>query len=169
MSRVARARAVPRYAELQVTSNFSFLRGGSHAYELVERAQQLDLDAIAVADGNTLAGVVRAHIAARKVGLRVIAGARLDLCDAPSLLCCPRIVPPMVASRACYRSARGGLKRAIVSFISKMLQRMPRGRFSSHLRPRRGAGAKPLSRLRSSPRHHRSLLFPVPPRPGRTR
>ena len=90
MSRVARACAGPGYAELQVTSNFSFLRGGSHAHELVERAQALGLKAIAVADRNTLAGVVRAHVAAKAAGLRVITGARLDLRDAPSLLCFPQ-------------------------------------------------------------------------------
>lgn len=85
----ALAHDAPGYAELQVTSNFSFLRGGSHAHELVERAKVLGLSAIAVADRNTLAGVVRAHVAAREAGLRVITGARLDLQDAPSLLCLP--------------------------------------------------------------------------------
>lgn len=52
------------YAELQITTNFSFLRGASHAHELVERAKRLGLHAIAVTDHNTLAGVVRAHTAA---------------------------------------------------------------------------------------------------------
>ena len=58
----------PRYAELDVTTNFSFLRGGSHAEELVATAKALGLAAIAVTDRNTLAGVVRAHLAAREVG-----------------------------------------------------------------------------------------------------
>jgi error-prone DNA polymerase len=49
------------YAELQVATNFSFLRGASHAAELVIRASELGLEAIAVTDHNTLAGVVRAH------------------------------------------------------------------------------------------------------------
>ena len=79
-----------RYAELQVTTNFSFLRGASHGEELVAQAKALGLDAIAVTDRNTLAGVVRAHIAAKEVGLKLIIGARLDLQDAPSLLCLPR-------------------------------------------------------------------------------
>ena len=78
-----------RYAELQVTTNFSFLRGASHADELVAEAKALGLDAIAVADRNTLAGVVRAHVAAKEAGLRLVVGARLDLKDAPSLLCFP--------------------------------------------------------------------------------
>ena len=76
-------------AQLQVTSNFSFLRGASHPEELVERAHALGYRALALTDRNTLAGVVRAHHAARETGLRFIAGARLDLVDGPSLLCLP--------------------------------------------------------------------------------
>ncbi len=79
------------YAELQVTSNFSFLRGASHPEELVMRARDLGYRALALTDRNTLGGVVRAHEAAREAGLRFIAGARLDLCDAPSLLCLPTL------------------------------------------------------------------------------
>ncbi len=67
------------YAELQVTSNFSFLRGGSHPEELVLRAKELGLAALALTDRNTLAGVVRAHCAAKEVGIRFVVGARLDL------------------------------------------------------------------------------------------
>ena len=78
------------YAELQVTTNFSFLRGASHADELVGRAAALGLQAIGIADRNTLAGVVRAHVAAKQAGLRLLVGARLDLTDGPSLLCYPR-------------------------------------------------------------------------------
>ena len=78
-----------RYAELDVTTNFSFLRGASHADELVAQAKALGLEAIAVTDRNSLAGVVRAHTAAKAVGLRFIPGARLDLEDLPSLLCLP--------------------------------------------------------------------------------
>ena len=79
-----------RYAELDVTTNFSFLRGGSHAEELVATAKALGLSAIAVTDRNTLAGVVRAHLAAREVGgIKFIVGSRLDLDDAPSLLAYP--------------------------------------------------------------------------------
>jgi error-prone DNA polymerase len=79
-----------RYAELDVTTNFSFLRGGSHAEELVATAKALGLAAIAVTDRNTLAGVVRAHLAAREVGgIKFMVGVRLDLQDAPSLLAYP--------------------------------------------------------------------------------
>ena len=80
-----------RYAELDVTSNFSFLRGGSHPEELVATAKALGHEALAVSDRNTLAGVVRAHLAAKEVGgIKFIVGARLDLEDAPSLLAYPK-------------------------------------------------------------------------------
>ena len=69
------------FAELAVTSNFSFLRGGSHADELVLQARALGLAAIGVADRNTLAGVVRAHASARAHGMRLLVGARLQLTD----------------------------------------------------------------------------------------
>ena len=78
------------YIELQVTSNFSFLRGASHPEELVEQAASLGYEAIAIADRNSLAGVVRAHVAARKHRIRFILGCRLDLLDGPSLLAYPK-------------------------------------------------------------------------------
>ncbi len=77
------------YAELQVTTNFSFLRGASHPPELALAAAALGHAAIAVTDRNTLAGVVRAHAAAKEIGLRFVVGARLDLQDASSLLVYP--------------------------------------------------------------------------------
>ena len=55
------------YAELSATTNFTFLEGASHPEEMVARAAELGLPAIAIADRNTLAGVVRAHVAAREV------------------------------------------------------------------------------------------------------
>jgi error-prone DNA polymerase len=77
------------YAELQVTSNFTFLRGGSHPEELVEQAAELGYRAIAITDRNTLAGIVRAHVAARGKNIRFIPACRLDLLDGPSLLAYP--------------------------------------------------------------------------------
>ena len=79
----------PDYVELQVSTNFSFLRGASHAEELVETAADLGLAGIGVTDRNTLAGVVRAHRAAKAKGLPLVVGARLDLRDGPSFLCFP--------------------------------------------------------------------------------
>lgn len=77
------------YIELQVTSNFTFLRGGSHPEELVEHAQALGYKQIAITDRNTLAGIVRAHAAAKAKGIRIIPACRLDLQDGPSLLAYP--------------------------------------------------------------------------------
>ncbi|MBE9553600.1 MAG: PHP domain-containing protein, partial [Proteobacteria bacterium] len=78
-----------RYAELQCVSNYSFLEGASHAGELVGQAALLGLAAIGIADRNSVAGVVRAHIAARETGMRLIVGARLDLMDGASLIAYP--------------------------------------------------------------------------------
>src|SRR5215468_10777248 len=77
------------YAELQVATNFSFLRGASHPDELVVTAAALGHSAIAITDRNSLAGIVRAHHAAKEVGLRLVVGCRLDLRDGTSLLAFP--------------------------------------------------------------------------------
>ena len=72
-------RAAVDYAELQVTSNFTFLTGASHPDEFARQAAELGHRAIAITDHATLAGVVRAHIAAKDAGLPLILGTRLDL------------------------------------------------------------------------------------------
>jgi error-prone DNA polymerase len=77
------------YTELQVTTNFSFLRGASHPEEMVQQAVQYGYSAIAITDRNTFAGIVRAHVAARKAGIRIIPACRLDLLDGASLLAFP--------------------------------------------------------------------------------
>ncbi|TWF34947.1 error-prone DNA polymerase [Chitinophaga polysaccharea] len=77
------------YTELQVTTNFSFLRGGSHPEELVEQAIELGYTAIAITDINSLAGIVRAHTAAKEKHIRIIPGCQLQLLDGPSLLAYP--------------------------------------------------------------------------------
>ncbi|SMC87757.1 error-prone DNA polymerase [Pedobacter africanus] len=77
------------YSELQVTSNFSFLRGASHAHELVTQAEAFGYEKIAVTDRNTLAGIVRAHAACRGKNIKLIPACRLDLLDGPSLLAYP--------------------------------------------------------------------------------
>src|SRR5690349_3486665 len=71
------------YAELDVTSNFSFLRGASHPDELVYQAAESGYRAIAITDRHTLAGAVRAHAAAKSCGMKLIVGARLSLLDGP--------------------------------------------------------------------------------------
>jgi error-prone DNA polymerase len=81
---------LPDYSELHVTSNFSFLRGGSHPEELVMQAAALGYRAIAINDHNTFAGLVRAHVAAKKARLKFIPSCRLVLQDGASLLAFPK-------------------------------------------------------------------------------
>ncbi len=122
------------YAELQVTSNFSFLRGASHPEELVERAAELGLAGIALTDRNSFAGLVRAHVKARELGVRFLPGVRLDLEDAPSLLCWPT-----------DRSAYGRLSSLLTL---------------GRRRARKGACRLRLADLA---RHHEGLLFALLP------
>jgi error-prone DNA polymerase len=75
------AAALPPYAELHALSNFSFLRGASHPEELVRRAHELGYAALALTDECSVAGIVRAHVAARELGLRLIVGSELRLED----------------------------------------------------------------------------------------
>lgn len=80
------------YAELQVSSNFSFLRGASHPKELVNAANEYRCSAIAITDRNTLSGIVLAHTTQKKIKspyVRFIPGCRLDLSNGESLLCYP--------------------------------------------------------------------------------
>lgn len=81
------------YIDLQVTTNFSFLRGASHPEELVEQAAAYGYKEIAITDRNTLAGIVRGHVAARGKDIRIIPACRLDLMDGPSLLAYPTDKP----------------------------------------------------------------------------
>jgi error-prone DNA polymerase len=79
------------YAELQVSSNFSFLRGASHPGELVTEANNCRHFAIALTDRNTLSGIVLAHSTLKKMETRTrfIVGCRLDLSNRESILCYP--------------------------------------------------------------------------------
>ena len=80
----------PAYAELDAQTNFSFLEGGSHPREMVFEAKRLGFAALGVADRNTLAGVVRAHSAAKEHGLRLLIGCRLTFVDGAELIVYPR-------------------------------------------------------------------------------
>ncbi|MFG1431594.1 error-prone DNA polymerase [Xanthobacter sp. V2C-8] len=83
--------APPPFVELAVTTNFSFLRGGSHPEEYVAAAEALGHRGIGIADRNTLAGVVRAHAKARAQGFPLAVGARLAFADGtPDILAYPR-------------------------------------------------------------------------------
>ncbi|EDM70450.1 DNA polymerase III, alpha subunit [Roseobacter sp. AzwK-3b] len=71
------------FAELSITSNFTFLTGASHPEEYVQRAACLGLPAIAIADDNSVAGIVRAHAAAREIGRQVAERQALEARDGP--------------------------------------------------------------------------------------
>ena len=101
--------ARPRYAELQVTSHFSFLRGASSCEELFTQAADLGIEALAVTDRNSLAGVIRAYEAAKTTCVRLVIGCRLDLIDGISLLVYPTDRPAY--ARLC-RLLSLGKKRA---------------------------------------------------------
>jgi error-prone DNA polymerase len=80
------ADAAPGYAELHCVSNFTFLRGASHPEELIARAAVLGYTALALTDECSLAGVVRAHVAARAHRIRLLVGSELKLADGPCLV-----------------------------------------------------------------------------------
>ena len=96
-------------------SHFSFLRGASSAEELFEQAAALGIEALAVVDRNSLAGIVRAHEAAKATGVRLVVGCRLDLADGTSVLVYPTDRPAY--SRLCrllsLGKGRAGKGRAI--------------------------------------------------------
>jgi error-prone DNA polymerase len=77
------------YFELQCTSHFSFLRGASSCEELFAHAATIGIAGLAIVDRNSLAGIVRAHEAAKATGIRLIVGCRLDLADGMSILVYP--------------------------------------------------------------------------------
>jgi error-prone DNA polymerase len=109
---------IVRYAELQCTSHFSFLRGASSADELFAQAALLGIEALAVVDRNSVAGIVRAHEAAKITGVRLIVGCRLDLSDGTSLLVYPTDRPAY--SRLCrllsVGKKRGGRAKCILDW-----------------------------------------------------
>ena len=76
----------PAYAELHAISSFTFLRGASHPEELVEMAAALGYSALAITDECSLSGIVRAHVAARDCGLKLIVGAEFRLASGRKLV-----------------------------------------------------------------------------------
>lgn len=76
MTSIEQANGEVSYAELRCLSNFTFLTGASHPSELATRAKELGYSALAISDECSLAGVVRAHVAAKEVGLKLIIGSQ---------------------------------------------------------------------------------------------
>jgi error-prone DNA polymerase len=96
------------YAELAVTTNFSFLRGASHPQEMVARADALGLTAIGIADRNSLAGVVRAYDEARRRNIKLLVGTRLVTTDGFEVLAYP--IDRAAYGRLCRLLTAGNLK-----------------------------------------------------------
>jgi error-prone DNA polymerase len=96
------------YAELAVTTNFSFLRGASHPQELVARADALGFTAIGIADRNSFAGVVRAYDEARKRKIKLLVGTRLVTADGFEVLAYP--IDRAAYGRLCRVITAGNLK-----------------------------------------------------------
>lgn len=107
------------YAELHCLSNFSFLRGASHPQELVERAHQLGYRALALTDECSLAGIVRAHVHAQELGLKLIIGTEVQLTDGPKLVL-------LVQNRNGYH--------ALCQLITRARRSSPKGHYQIHRR-----------------------------------
>jgi error-prone DNA polymerase len=107
---------IPPYAELRCLSNFSFLRGASRPEELVERAKALDYTAIALTDECSLAGIVRAHVAAKEHGLKLLVGSQFKVsCEHPFTL----------VVIACNGNGYGNL----CEFITRLRRASPKGTY----------------------------------------
>src|SRR6266568_1792193 len=99
------------YAELWCKTNFSFLEGASHGEELVARAAELGYHALAIADRNSLAGVVRAHAAAKTAGLKLLIGAEVTPVNgSPLLLIAMNLAGYRNLSRLLTRGRRAAAK-----------------------------------------------------------
>ena len=116
---------IPDYAELRCVSNFSFLRGASQPEELIERAKQLGYRALAITDECSLAGVVRAHVAAKKHDMTLLIGSQFWIeCDFPFTL----------TVIACNLNGYGNL----CEFITKLRRSSEKGTYSLQLDNIRG-------------------------------
>ena len=106
------------YAELQVTTHFSFLRGASSADELFRTAKELGMSALGIVDRNSLAGIVRALEASHATGVHLVVGCRLDLADGMSILVYPtdRAAYSRLTRLLTLGKSRGGKGNCILNF-----------------------------------------------------
>ena len=110
---------MPNYAELHCISCYSFLRGASHPHELVERAAKLGYAALAITDECSLAGIVKAHVAAKEHGIKLLVGSEFTLLEGLRLVA-------LAPSRAAYSELSG--------LISLARRRSPKGEYRAALR-----------------------------------
>ena len=108
--------ALPDYVELHCRSNFSFLTGASHPEELVERAKHLNYAGLAVTDVCSLAGIVRAHVAAKAAGLPLLVGAQFQV---------EGTIPLVLVVLACNLNGYGNLS----AFITRLRRASPKGTY----------------------------------------
>ena len=134
------------YPELHITTNYSFLRGASHPEELFAQAAAYGIPALGIADHNSVAGIVRAWEAAKTTGVRLVAGARLQLRGGAALLAYPTNRPAW--SRLCRlltlgkaRAGKGGfildwddLERGGEGLLYILLAQEPDGQLATWLR-----------------------------------
>ena len=116
MSALSAPSALPAYAELRCLSSFSFLRGASQPDELVARAQALGYSALAITDECSMAGVVRAHVAAREHGLKLLVGSQFRVQGEPGFT---------LVLLATTLDAYGHL----CEFITRLRRRSPKGSY----------------------------------------
>ena len=107
------------YAELHCLSNYSFLRGASHPEELVERAAACGYSALAITDECSLAGVVKAHVAAKRCAIKLIIGSEFNLVEGIRLIA-------LAPTREAYAELSG--------LISRSRRRSPKGEYTTRLR-----------------------------------
>ena len=107
------------FAELHCISNYSFLRGASHPEELVERAAQLGYTAIAITDECSFAGLVKAHLAAKEHGIKLIVGAEFELDDAAGKLVL------LAPDRCAYGQ--------LAALVTRLRRRSPKGEYRAEL------------------------------------
>ena len=106
-----------RYAHLNTTTNFTFLTGASHAPEYIYRAAELEYDALAITDECSLAGIVKAFVAAQELNFKLIIGSRFKLSNGMQLIA---IAP----TRLAYAELSG--------FITLARRRAVKGEYEAH-------------------------------------
>ena len=116
------AAGIPAYAELRCISNFSFLKGASLPEELVERAAKLGYAALALTDECSMAGMVRAHVAAKKVGMPLLVGTQFLVQPGDN----NDVAPFYLVALACNLNGYGNL----CQFITKLRRSAEKGTYS---------------------------------------
>jgi len=106
-----------RYAHLNTTTNFTFLTGASHPPEYIQRAAELEYDALAITDECSLAGIVKAFVAAEDLNFKLIVGSRFSLSNGMQIIA---IAPTRVA----YAELSG--------FITLARRRANKGEYEAH-------------------------------------